>query len=128
MKVLVCGSREWVEQAPIERELRKLPPGTIIVHGACRGADNIAGYVAKQLGFEVRAYPVSNEEWKKFGPAAGYLRNAKMLAEEHPDKTGVYVDLVLAFHRDPSLGKGTRNMVGLAKKALPAISTETYSK
>ena len=45
MKVLVCGSRKWLEQKPIERELRKLPPGTIVVHGACRGADNIAGYV-----------------------------------------------------------------------------------
>jgi hypothetical protein len=82
VKVLVCGSRKWVEQAPIERELRKLPPGTIVIHGACRGADNIAGYVAKLLGFEVRPYPA---DWDLYGPSAGVLRNEKMLREEVPD-------------------------------------------
>ena len=114
MKVLVCGSREWVEQAPIERELRKLPPGTIIVHGACRGADNIAGYVAKLLGFEVRPYPA---DWDFYGPSAGILRNKKMLDKEHPDKAGVRIDKALAFHRDPNLGKGTKDMVKRLKQA-----------
>ncbi len=81
MKVLVCGSRKWLEQKPIEREMRKLPPGTIIVHGACRGADNIAGFVGEILGFEVRPYPA---DWDRWGKAAGSIRNEDML-QEAPD-------------------------------------------
>jgi hypothetical protein len=113
MKVLVCGSRKWVEQRPIEEELRKLPPGTIVIHGACRGADNIAGYVAKELlGFEVRPYPA---DWDFYGPAAGVLRNQKMLDQEHTKDEPI--NLVLAFHEDPGLGKGTKDMVERAQKA-----------
>lgn len=123
MKVLVCGSRDWVDQAPIERELRKLPPGTILVHGAARGVDNIAGYVGKLLGFTVRAYPA---DWDKHGKAAGPIRNSLMLQREHPDPDGVYIDRVLAFHRDPSLGKGTKNMVEQASKAQPTIHITKY--
>jgi len=123
MKVLVCGSRRWVAQAPIERELRKLPPGTIIVHGAARGVDNIAGYVGERLGFIVRAYPA---DWDQHQKAAGSIRNSQMLKEEHPDPAGVYIDLVLAFHEDPDLGKGTRDMVTKASKAKPAIRIETH--
>ena len=125
MKVLVCGSRDWVDQAAIERELRKLPPGTILVHGAARGADNIAGYVGKRLGFIVRAYPA---DWDQYPKAAGPIRNSRMLKEEHPDPEGVYIDLVLAFYLDPNLGKGTRDMVMKAKKTKPPIQVETYSQ
>lgn len=123
MKVLVCGSRKWVAQAPIERELRKLPPDTIVVHGACRGADNIAGYVAKDiLGLEVRPYPA---DWDFYGPSAGVLRNQQMLEEEHPDKNRVFIDKVLAFHEDVGLGKGTKDMVARAKKA--GIPVEVFA-
>lgn len=113
MKVLVCGSRAWLDQKAVERELRKLPADTIIIHGACRGADNIAGFVAKMLGFEVRPYPAN---WDFYGPAAGTLRNQQMLDDEHPDKHQVRIDKVLAFHEDPELGKGTKDMVARAKK------------
>jgi hypothetical protein len=123
MKVLVCGSRKCVVQAPIERELRKLPPGTIIIHGAARGVDNIAGYVGKRLGFPIRPYPA---DWDRYQKAAGAIRNTQMLEEEHPDPDGVYIDRVLAFHEDPNLGKGTRDMVAKAKKANPSIQVEIH--
>lgn len=126
MKVLVCGSREWLTQAAIERELKRFPKGTILVHGACRGADNIAGYIGQLLGFTVRSYPVSDAEWARFGPGAGLQRNAKMLSSEHPDSNGVFIDHVLAFHHDPMLGRGTKHMVGLAKKAVPTIAVEVF--
>jgi hypothetical protein len=111
MKVLVCGSRNWVEQKPIEEELRKLPPGTILIHGGCRGADNIAGYVGEQLGFTVRVYPAN---WDLYGPQAGILRNQQMLDEEHQNEEPI--DLVLAFHEDPGLGRGTKDMVERAER------------
>lgn len=113
MKVLVCGSRNWVDQGAIEKVLVEFPQGAIIVHGACRGVDNIAGYVAKEfLGFEVREYPA---DWDFYGNSAGNLRNQKMLDEEHTHAEPI--DLVLAFHEDPLLGKGTKDMVDRAQKA-----------
>jgi hypothetical protein len=123
MKVLITGSRNWVEPGPIERELRKYPPGTILVHGGARGVDNIAGAIGKQLGFIVRVYPAN---WELLGKRAGPARNATMLKEEHPDRSGVYIDRCLAYHEDPSLGKGTRHMVALVSKAQPPIIIEKF--
>jgi hypothetical protein len=125
MKVLVCGSRKWLEQKPIERELRKLPPGSIVVHGACKGADKIAEYVARDiLGLKTRAYPAN---WASYGKAAGTLRNQAMLNEEHPDNNDVCIDKVLVFHEDPDLGRGTKDMVGRARLANPTIVVEIFS-
>lgn len=112
MKVLVCGSRKWLEQRPVERELRKLPPGTIIVQGACRGADNIAGYVGEILGFEVRPYPAA---WERLGRRAGIIRNQEMLDKEHREDEPI--DKVLAFHEDLCVGSGTADMVRRAEEA-----------
>lgn len=125
MKVLVFGSREWVEEKPIHRELSKLPPETIIVHGAQRGADNIAGYVAEKLGFEVRPYPA---DWDRLKLGAGPVRNAKMLAKEHPDPAGVFFDLALCFHKDPGLGKGSKQMRGLLDEAEPEVELRIFRR
>jgi len=108
MKVLVCGSRDWMNRDAIERELKKLPPGTVIIHGAARGADTIAGEVAEQLGFEVRPYPA---DWETHGRSAGPRRNSLMLHEEHPDKAGVSIDQGLAFTADLERSRGTKDMV-----------------
>jgi len=124
MKVLVCGSRKWVDQRPIERELLKLPPDTIVIHGACPGADNIAAYVAKRLGFVVRGYPAlaKGRKW----PEAGPDRNQEMLDEEHPSKDGALIDLALIFHKDPNLGRGTKDMHARLKAANPDIRIKIH--
>jgi len=105
MKVLVCGDRHWKNEKIIERELKKLPPDTTIIHGAAKGADNIAGNTALRLGLRVEAFPA---EWKKYGRSAGPIRNRKML-DQNPD-------LVLAFHEDLSSSKGTKHMVQIARE------------
>jgi hypothetical protein len=122
MKILVCGSRNWVDQGAIEKELVKLPKTTILIHGACRGVDNIAGYVAKViLGWDdVRPYPA---DWGSYGPAAGVLRNQLMLDQEHPDENGGYIDRLYAFHH-PGLGRGTKDMVERASNAQPPIEIQ----
>lgn len=123
MKVLVFGSRKWVEQGIIERELSKLPHGTVVVHGAASGADNIGGYVATKLGFEVRPYPA---DWGRFGLGAGPARNQKMLDEEHlPHEP---LDLALCFHEDPNLGKGSADMRDRIAKASPAIELRVFRR
>src|SRR5262245_14640856 len=68
VRVLVTGTREWTDRVPIERELACLVAGSVVIHGAARGVDRLAGEVAAALGFEVIACPA---DWKKFGRAAG---------------------------------------------------------
>jgi len=125
VKVLVFGSRKWVEQGVVERELKKLPPDTIVVHGAASGADNIGGFVASRLGFAVRPYPA---DWATHGKAAGPLRNQRMLDEEHPDKNGVLFDLAICFHEDPNLGKGSADMRERLTKADPPIELRVFRR
>lgn len=49
-------------------------------------------------------------DWLSYAKAAGPIRNKKMLDEGKPD-------LVIAFHDDIDNSKGTKHMVGIAKKA-----------
>lgn len=130
MKILVTGDRNWTDEILIEDALTKACPvdeATILIHGAARGADSIAAKVmqrwigadkealkSSQFGpisydlDEIKEYPA---DWKKYGRAAGVLRNQQML-DENPD-----IDLVLAFHDNLAESKGTKDMVERAKKA-----------
>lgn len=121
MKVLVCGARDWLSQKPIEDVLRGFPTGTVIVHGAARGADTIAGYVGELLGFEVREYAVDprlDGPW----PAAGVHRNLRMLRSEHPSRRdGSYIDVGVAFKMNEELTRGTGRMVEFMRAATPTI-------
>lgn len=112
MKVLVFGSREWVWEGIIYRLLSKMPKDTIIVHGAARGADRVAGEVAGRLGLEVRPYPAN---WYPNGPdqamdrGAGPKRNAQMLLEEHYGRDGLRIDKAYGFSTS-NQNKGTIDM------------------
>lgn len=78
--IVVTGSREWTDVETIRAWLERLPKETRIAHGACRGADTIAGDVGAELGFQVVSYPV---DWSQ-GPKGGPIRNAAMLKAEKP--------------------------------------------
>ena len=78
-----------------------------VIHGAARGADSIAGEVARQLHCEVLAFPA---DWDTHGKAAGMIRNRRMLDEGKPE-------LVVAFTDDLSESRGTKDMVTRAKAA-----------
>lgn len=105
MIVLVCGDREWLDEETVALRLSRLPAGTKIIHGACRGADTCGGVVARRLGFTIQAFPA---QWDLYGPSAGPKRNILML-EQKPD-------LVIAFHSDISKSRGTAHTVREAKK------------
>jgi hypothetical protein len=94
--------------------LRKLRPGTTIIHGDCRGADKTVDSIARKRlshkGFKIERFPVLSDEWAKKGKAAGPQRNKQMLVEGKPD-------LVLAFHEAIEKSKGTKNMINQALKA-----------
>ena len=105
-KILVTGDRNWDDIPRVVEELKGFRPGTILVHGACRGADIICAAVAEALRFEVRAYPA---DWEKHRRAAGPIRNRQMLTEEN--KPEEPIDLVLAFHNNIRESRGTADML-----------------
>lgn len=75
----------------------------VVIHGAARGADKLAGQIADEFGFRTLAYPA---DWETHGKKAGFVRNTHMLREGRPD-------CVLAA---PG-GKGTAMMVDIARRA-----------
>lgn len=110
MKVLVTGSRNWINREVVERELARLPAGTVVVHGACEtGADAIADEVATELGLQVRRYPA---DWSR-GKSAGPTRNSEILRQEH--RPGDPITLGLAFTEDLRRSRGTFDMVSKAR-------------
>ena len=106
MRVLCCGDRNWTSYEIIRRELEKFDDNTVIIEGCANGADSISAYIARQLGYRVLEFPAY---WKKYGKAAGPIRNTQMLDEGKPD-------LVLAFHTNIENSKGTKNMIEQSKK------------
>jgi hypothetical protein len=82
-RLLVTGSRTWDDVRTIEQVLAVIldrhSEGVLLVHGACpRGADAIAAaYAARTPGYQIEAHPAS---WRRHGRAAGYRRNAEMIA------------------------------------------------
>lgn len=104
--ILITGDRDWNNYWVIYDVLFKLDRDSIIIHGAAKGADTMAGIIAKNLGFK-DVIPVP-AEWEKYGKAAGPIRNKKMLDMEP--------ELVIAFHNDLENSKGTKNCVEEAEK------------
>ncbi len=100
-RILVCGGREWPLTEPIRRILKQYPKGTVLIHGACRGADLMAAEVGKELGFIIEPYPA---DWRRYGRGAGPIRNKQMLVEGKPD-------IIYAFHEDITKSVGTKNML-----------------
>ncbi len=121
MKVFFGGSRFWVEPRPIDEVVFGLPNGTIVIHGAAPGVDNIAGDAAQRRGLPVRAYPA---DWGPRGshrPWAGPARNQLVLDKEHPSADGELIYRAYLLHEDPGLGKGTKDMLRRLEKADPPI-------
>lgn len=104
--VLVTGDRYWTQWMPILRALCILAPGSTVVHGSCVGTDLMAGTVARHLKLREKPYPAN---WKKYGRAAGPIRNQQMLDDNR-------IDLVLAYHDRIHTSRGTADMIRRAQK------------
>lgn len=104
MRILITGSRNWIDEAVIADAIVKAD-ATEIIHGGARGADSLAGKVARDMRLPCTEYIA---DWKRHGRAAGSIRNQRMLNEGKPD-------LVLAFPLEES--RGTWDMVRRAKRA-----------
>ena len=106
IKVLVCGGRNFDDATLVSATLSHINNNhgiSVIIHGGASGADTLAELFANIKGISTQRYPAN---WQKHGRAAGPIRNKHMLEFSKPD-------LVIAFEG----GRGTANMVSLAKKA-----------
>ena len=106
MRVLVCGGRDFTNRDLLHRVLNdhhKRYGITAIIEGNARGADRLAGYWARSNKIDNEKYPAN---WKKYGKAAGPIRNQEMITVGCPD-------IVIAF---PG-GKGTEDMIRKAEQA-----------
>lgn len=105
MKIIVSGDRNWDDPELIARVILLLDPATdTLIEGEALGADTLARIEAEKRGITVDKTPAN---WKKFGGAAGPIRNREML-----DKGG---ELVIAFHDDLFHSKGTKDMCNQAQ-------------
>ena len=111
MKLLVCGGRDFAQAANLYVKLHDINRGSpifSIIHGAARGADEMAGHWARRNGVTEIAYPA---DWATHGRAAGPIRNQAMINDQNPD-------MVLACHG----GRGTLDMVRRAERAgIPVV-------
>lgn len=85
MKLLVFGSREWVDRDRVWRSLFIVNPSVVIEGSAKRGADRFARQWAQFYRRALESYPVDH---RLDGPwlAAGHKRNARMHRDGKPDK------------------------------------------
>lgn len=108
MRVLVCGGRDFDNADLLYTTMDTLHATRrikLVIHGAAKGADDLAEWWAYHNHVLVMRFPISKEEWDTVGPSAGPRRNKKMILLGKPD-------LVVAF---PG-GTGTADMVKQASK------------
>lgn len=111
-RVLVCGGRDYVDRKRLYKFMDRMVQ-TIngegrtrnirLIHGAAKGADNIAAEWAEERGISSTAYPA---DWEKHGRSAGPIRNRLMLTDGDPH-------VIVAFEG----GRGTADMISQGKKA-----------
>ena len=112
-RVLICGARDWGSMSAIERTIKRLKIKAakwnmelIIIEGGAPGADTMARIVGHKLDVHIAEVKAL---WDTRHRSAGPQRNTAMLMlDPH---------LVVAFHRDISKSKGTKDMVKQAEKA-----------
>lgn len=103
--MLVCGGRDFFDNATIARVLDSVsPPIRVLINGGAPGADRGAWLWSKRKADVRREMYLA--DWGLHGRAAGPIRNQRMIDEGKPD-------LVVAF---PG-GRGTADMVRRARAA-----------
>ena len=85
MRIIVCGGRDFSDREALFRVLDDLHTThgfTLLVHGAARGADRLAGEWAEARG--VTCKPMA-ADWQMHGLRAGPVRNREMLRTCKPE-------------------------------------------
>lgn len=109
MKILITGSRNWLDVGVIDEVLNRYnnynPTSHTLITGCCpTGADKMAEDIASKLGWTIERHAA---EWDKYGKRAGPIRNQKMVDSG--------ADICLAFILNES--KGATHCSNAAEKA-----------
>lgn len=75
MILVVTGSRHWEDRRAVESRLLALRPEKVLV-GTARGVDAFTRYLCQR---ESIYYETFRADWRGYGPAAGPIRNQKMI-------------------------------------------------
>jgi YspA, cpYpsA-related SLOG family len=113
MRLLVCGSRTFTDRARlrqlIDQAATQAEAGAVVlIEGGARGADRLAGELARERGWTHHTYPA---DWHTEGRSAGPRRNARMLRQGRPDLVLAFVTTRLQDSR------GTADLVRRARAA-----------
>ena len=104
-KVVIGGCRDYTDyisfKSCLDEILKNKSRDILIISGHCSGVDLMGEKYAEEKGFKVEIFL---PEWRKFGRAAGPIRNKKMV---------MHADLVIAFWDGKS--KGTRSLIKYAQ-------------
>lgn len=88
MRLAVTGSRECENREFVFRHLdwwHWTNRITVLLHGGATGVDNLARLWAEERELPCLVFPVSPNEWREYGKAAGPRRNLRMLRDGQPD-------------------------------------------
>ena len=124
LHILICGGRHFdnykllesiVINYLIQHEIKD--KNIEIISGHCPGADLLGEKYSKEHNTALKIFPA---QWKRYGKAAGPLRNKEMIEylSSFDNK------LVIAFIGPNS--KGTRNTIALARKLKIDVIEVTY--
>lgn len=102
MRLLIAGSRNFIDYATLYRELQPIQKEiTEIISGGARGADKLGECYANLNNIPIKIFPAN---WS-LGKQAGMLRNVDM---------GEYCDRAILFWDGKS--KGTKHMIDILNK------------
>jgi predicted Rossmann fold nucleotide-binding protein DprA/Smf involved in DNA uptake len=98
MKIAVVGSRTFNDYDLLKKSLDNLYPNiSLIISGGAKGAYSLAEKYAKDEGIPTQIF---KPNWKKYGKAAGFVRNKDIIAAS---------DMVIAFW--DCVSHGTKNSI-----------------
>jgi predicted Rossmann fold nucleotide-binding protein DprA/Smf involved in DNA uptake len=104
MKLAIVGTRNYCDYKSFKVHLKNFIGDQkidCIISGGAQGADSLAARYARKKHIELIVYPA---KWKKYGRAAGPIRNKKIVQS---------ADHILAFPTGPS-SKGTYSTINIA--------------
>jgi len=120
IRLLVCGSRTLEDkQQYIFATLDKLVGHNqidVLICGMAKGVDIISYFWAKERGINIIECPA---DWKKYGKAAGPIRNQQMLDEEKPTHVIAFQDCRV----NPNGSNGTNHMIRISKAKNVPVKT-----
>ena len=106
-KVVIGGCRDYADyvffKSRIDEIFSNKKDEIIIISGHCSGVDLMGERYATENGFQVEIFL---PEWKKYGRAAGPIRNRKMVE---------YADLVIVFW--DGISRGTKSLIKYAQNS-----------